>query len=444
MRHDRPTDERSFLADKAVPVETSEQLKPPRPVVGQKSPQPSVAHSLEEAKRAIVKFVMPLGIGNLTQYGTGFLVDGRGWIATNNHVITCITTEARVKLANGEELELEGIAARLPRHDLAIVKLKNPPSDLMLLDIGYDGRVPLGTEVFAFGHPYDAEFSLSKGIVSRVLTTKEWASGSKRHSVARLRAPDEMIWIQHDAKISPGNSGGPLIDENARVFGLNTFVHLRAEFGYASHVRYLRELVGSVSDQLEPLPDARRTVQTAVSSRRILELFGAASQFEWHPRTPEQYDDLAELAKQMTLAKHALLAGGTSKLQSNVIHRVAAVADQRFTALRELTWSDGRLNALNSFADGKLSNAGDGVLAYGVVLGKVRNQNTLLMRIDGTGSLIVLSGGSQLARMPRNSKLLVLGFVIPRLAKIQNATRTVDQQAPVVLTHYLLPVERKK
>jgi len=407
-------------------------------------PEPKLARSLESAKQAVVKFVMPLGIGNLTQYGTGFLIDPRGWIATNNHVIARITTDARVKLADGRHLELEGIVARMPQHDLAIVKLKDPPPELTLLDISFEQNLALGEEVFAFGHPYDAEFSLSKGIVSRILTTKEWSRGSQRHLLTRIHAPDEMIWIQHDAKISPGNSGGPLINEQGQVFGLNTFVHLKAEFGYASHVRYLRELSRSISDQIEPLPDARKALNAAVSSQRILDLFDQAALFNWQPSTPEQYRELAELAQQMTLARHAMLARNQStKEQSQVLKRVAEVADQRFMLLRDVAWSTAHFEALNAFAEGNLNNAGEGVFTYCTVLGNLPKQNALLTKIVGTSSLMVLRGGSELTKVSRNTKWLVLGFILPQTAKIQNEGRSVDQQAPVILTRYMLLVEQR-
>ena len=402
-------------------------------------PPGKVAHSLEEAKHAVVKFVMPLGIGDLAQYGAGFLIDGRGWVVTNNHVIARATTEARVKLADGKQLEIEGIVARAPQLDLAIVKLKDPPSDLTLLDIGYEGNVALGEEVFAFGHPYDAEFSLSKGIVSRILSTKEWSRRSPRLPLTRRPFPDDMIWIQHDAKISPGNSGGPLMDEHGHVFGMNTFVHVKAEFGYASHVRYLRELVASAKGPIEPLPEARQALRTAVSSSKILDLFHAASAFQWQPSTAEQYEDLAELAKQMTLAKHAsLVQNRTTKPQSDVIRRVADMADRQFAALQKLTWSSRQLGSLAPFADGMLDNAGEGVFAYCSVLGTLQRQNALLMKVEGTDDMMVLRSGSEISRVPRNANCLVLGFVLPQLANVQNETRSVKQQAPVVLAYYVL------
>ncbi len=405
-------------------------------------PREQVARSLEEAKHSIVEFVLPLGIGNLTQYGTGFLIDRRGWVATNNHVIARATTDARVEMVDGKQLEIEGIIARAPQLDLAIVKLKDPPADLTLLDIGYEGDIALGQEVFAFGHPYDASFSLSKGIVSRILSTQEWSHRSPRLPLAQRQFPDDMIWIQHDAKLSPGNSGGPLMDEQGHVFGMNTFVHVKAEFGYASHVKYLRELAGSASDALEPLPEAREASRTAVSSQKILSLFDAASACQWQPQTAEQYESLAELAKQMTLAKHASLAQSqTTKQQLDVIRRVAEVADRQFAVLQKLSWSARQLRSLAEYADGMLDNAGGGIFAYGSILGTVRQQNiSVLMKVDGTDDVIVLSGGAGLAQIRQNTRCLVLGFILPQRVNIQDKARSVSQQAPVVLTYYVLPL----
>ncbi len=407
------------------------------PVVGSAT-RPSQVSSLEEAKRAVVKLVMPLGIGNLTQYGTGFLINERGWVATNNHVIAKATTDARAKLSDGQQFEIEGVVARMPERDLAIVKLASAPADLTYLDISYEGAVPLGEEVFAFGHPYDAEFSLSKGIVSRVLTTKEWSSGSRQHLLTRLQAPGEMIWIQHDAKISPGNSGGPLIDERGRVFGLNTFVHLKAEFGYASHIRYLRELSDRAADELETLPDARKAFRTAVSTTRMLDLFNQIVTFDWLPRSPEQHQQLVELAKQMTLAKHARTAQSGNQQQQRAIQRVAEVADERFAEIQKVGWNTGRLRAINSFTDVSINGAGEGVFAFCSVLGNAENESALLAKIEGTNKLVLMRGGPELARIPRNSKCVVLGLLLPQLVRVRDRARSMDQPTPVVLTHYVL------
>jgi len=404
-------------------------------------PHATVAGSLDEAQAAIVKFELPLGIGDLTQYGAGFLVDGRGWIATNNHVVSNITTAARVKMANGARLQIEGILARAPSRDLALVKLADPPGQLTILDIDYDDDPMLGEQVYAFGHPYQAEFSLSRGIVGRVLTSKELLNASRGHPIGRIGAPGDMVWIQHDAKISPGNSGGPLIDEQGGVLGVNTFVNIRAEFGYASHVRYLRELVATVTGEIDPPPPPRDFVRTVVSTQRIKELINASNAFSWKPETPEQYDLLAELAKQMTLAKHALVVrGATPGTTSSAVQNVARFAEQTFVAMQRARWRPEQLTAINAFSVDQVDKLGRGAMLFGVVWGSDEKQGVLVMAIHGTREPVVVRVGSPTSNFPVGSRWLVLGFVTPKVARVNIKGQSDPHLAHVLLTHYLLLV----
>ena len=90
----------------------------------------NVATSLAEVETAVVKFELPSDLGNVMQSGTGFVINGRGWIATNHHLVARITKDARVKLIDGARLELAGIVARDPKRDLAIVAMRDPPPQL--------------------------------------------------------------------------------------------------------------------------------------------------------------------------------------------------------------------------------------------------------------------------------------------------------------------------
>ena len=217
---------------------------------------PKVAKTIEEVANAVVKFEMPQPDGGMIT-GTGFLIDSRGWVATNYHVVTRLSTAARVKLKSGRKIEIEGIAAIAPERDLAIVKLKEMPPEAMLLDIGYVDRPKDGTRVYAYGHPLNNEFSLVEGIVSRVLTTAEFAAEQpdKTNVLAKLHAPADQLWIQTDATVSQGNSGGPLLDSDCRVIGVNTFANLDARFGFASHVKYLKALADQASGGVTPLKE---------------------------------------------------------------------------------------------------------------------------------------------------------------------------------------------
>ncbi len=397
------------------------------------------ATSLDEVEKAVVKFEIPLEIGNVTQSGTGFVINDRGWIATNYHLIARMTKATRVKLADGTRLELAGIVAKDPHRDLAIVCLQSPCPQLTALDIAFDEQPALGDQVYAFGHPYDADFSLSKGIVSRVLTTADLQDSPARHLVARLRAPADLIWIQHDAKISPGSSGGPLIDEHGRVLGINTFVHLKAEFGYASHVEYLRRLAATASATLEPLPEQRETVRTVVSTKQMNRLFAECAAMDWKPRTTEQYQLLADLAKQMTLARHLQAAGkGAQGRAQTALQNLAKVANERFAAIRRVAWTAERLEPINQLAVDQLDHVGEGILFNAVVVGADRGRGAVLMEIEPTGSPVLVRLGPLAAKFAPKSRWILIGFVTPEIARVNIQGRTDTRPVRIVLTHYLL------
>ncbi len=406
--------------------------------------QVTVARSLDEAGDAIVKIVIPLGIGNLARHGTGFFIDDRGWVMTNNHVLAGATTDARIKLADGSLVEIDGIVARSPQHDLAIVKLREWTEPLTVLDVGFDDRIPLGDEVFTFGHPYDVEFALSKGIVSRNLTTKDWAKNVPGHLSSRVAFPRDMKWIQHDAKISPGNSGGPLLNDQAQVFGLNTFVHNKAEFGYASHVGYMRQLLEKAPDEVEPLPAAKKGMHTNVSSGKIRELARQAARMGWTPKTPQEYRVVADLAKQMTIVKQVSLDAAASKNQ--VAQRVAGVAEEEFANLQKRTWSDDEIKAIQTFALPALDDHGGGFFASCSFIANVDAQKAWIATVEGTQEFIYLRGGNRYAPAPRNTKGLVLGLVLPQMVNVNlnvntpGQRRTSKHQASVVLVGYVIPL----
>lgn len=431
-----------------TPGETAppaEQPKPPpaRPLPPA-TPEPQKAQSLEQVLRAIVKFEVPLAGGAQMQYGSGFLVDPRGWIATNNHVLASATTAARATFADGTKHVLAGVVATAPQHDLAIVKLANPPSDLTILDVGYEPIPRLASQVYAFGHPYNADFSLSKGIVSRVLTTAELLPGSVPKVVAAMNAPKDLIWIQHDAKISPGNSGGPLLADDGRVIGVNTFVHTKAGFGYASHVRYLRQLLATASDQVTPLPPATapRPGQVVVSVGRMKQLYDAGRAFAWTPQRPEQYQTLAELAKQMTLAKFVQAHPKAAQAPPEAVQNLVGFTDQLFLKLRTAGWGPNHSAAINRYAVDRLSKPGEGAMVFTTVVGNVRNA-LLLLEIQGTKRYVLVPVGTVLSKSPRGTRWLLIARVSPKTAQLTTPTQATPQRLPILETHYMLRIDQR-
>ena len=439
------------------PAEPSEPAEPPEPAESSvvpaepTGPQPRIAQSLEEVLEAIVKFKIPAQGGARVEYGCGFVVDARGWIATNYHVIDAAAADATVAFANGAECKLAGVVAQSPELDLAVLQLESPPAGLTILDVGYDDSPKLGSQVYAFGHPYNADFSLSRGIVSRVLTTADLLASPHSRVVAAMKAPDDMIWVQHDAKISPGNSGGPLLEDDGRVLGVNTFVHLKAEFGYASHVKYLRELLAGASAQVAPLPAPAiasatdetpqlRPGQVAVSAGRMRQLVEKVRAFEWTPHDPAQYEALADLARQMTVAKHLEVASGRVAVPRQAVNELAGCADDVFVQMKDVGWTRERAQVLNQFAAGRADKPGDGALAVVTVLGPVPEANAILLHVLGTEKHFLVPVGQQQSQFPRGSQWLVIGLVTPRTARLTMRDQTDPEQIPVVMTRYMLKV----
>ena len=148
--------------------------------------------------------------------GSGFVLNGKGEIATNAHVVTTGDVpdlrEARkvyVEFADGNQVEAE-VRGYDPESDIALLKIDPAGLTLRPLPLGRSSDVEVGMPVAAIGSPFSEKQSLSVGVVSAV-----------DRSISGLTAFLISGAIQTDAAINPGNSGGPLVDANGRVIGLN-------------------------------------------------------------------------------------------------------------------------------------------------------------------------------------------------------------------------------
>lgn len=154
--------------------------------------------------------------------GTGSVVSTDGLIITNNHVIDDAESVyvALYPAGGRRELTAEDLhEARVLRYDevadLALVKLVRPPEGLRPMPFGDFAALKVGEEVHAIGHPLGNTWTYTKGVVSQIRDNYRWTDGSGALRTAAV--------IQTQTPISPGNSGGPLIDGNGRMVGVNTF-----------------------------------------------------------------------------------------------------------------------------------------------------------------------------------------------------------------------------
>ena len=160
--------------------------------------------------------------------GTGFIINEEGYIVTNAHVlsgarkINAITSHQELISA-----EVIGYSELL---DLALIKI---PGTYSFLELDNSDDVQVGEKVIAIGNPLGLQFSVSEGIVS----------GIHRPGINELNA-----YIQTDAALNPGNSGGPLINKKGKAIGMNNFKIGDSEnLGFALESNYIRDFANEIA-----------------------------------------------------------------------------------------------------------------------------------------------------------------------------------------------------
>ena len=150
--------------------------------------------------------------------GTGFQVDTKGDIVTNFHVVEN-SDSVRVRLNDGHTYPGR-VIGREPAKDLAVIRITAPASELRPLHFADSAAVQVGDSVVAIGDPYGLRNSATAGIVSALNRTIVSPSNDKITGV-----------IQTDAAINSGNSGGPLLNSEGQVVGVNSQIYAGSQGG---------------------------------------------------------------------------------------------------------------------------------------------------------------------------------------------------------------------
>lgn len=170
--------------------------------------------------------------------GTGIIIDDRGYIVTNYHVVQDVE---RLRITTFDGSEYDGrVLAYDSRQDLAVIKI-DPRGVLDVATIGSSSDLMLGEDVIAIGNAYGYESTVTLGIIS--------------HKSRDVEVNEEQSYqnlIQIDAAINPGNSGGPLINADGEVIGINVAIRAGAQrIGFAI-----------------PIDDARRIIARLINIER--------------------------------------------------------------------------------------------------------------------------------------------------------------------------------
>jgi S1-C subfamily serine protease len=186
----------------------------PQVAVEASSPGFDATRVYQEASPGVVTIRSVFGQG--AAEGSGFVLDQKGEIVTNAHVVTDESTGEREAAKNVyiEFPDRNVVPAEIvgfdPFVDVALLKIAPAGLPLHPLELGDDADLRVGQPVAAIGSPFGEQQSLSTGVVS-----------ATDRSVKSLTQFEIFGAIQTDASINPGNSGGPLLDASARVVGIN-------------------------------------------------------------------------------------------------------------------------------------------------------------------------------------------------------------------------------
>jgi putative serine protease PepD len=169
----------------------------------------------DASKNAVTYIVADTPEGQAT--GSGFVVSKDGLIVTNDHVVEG-ASQVQVKVGTSDQAQDATILGADPSRDLALLKVD--ASNLPTLTLGDSSSVGVGDPTYAIGNPFGLDHTLTTGIVSALQR--------------QLQAPDGAAIdgaIQTDAALNPGNSGGPLLDADGHVIGVNSQIQTGSSNG---------------------------------------------------------------------------------------------------------------------------------------------------------------------------------------------------------------------
>ncbi|MEI8071440.1 MAG: trypsin-like peptidase domain-containing protein [Planctomycetota bacterium] len=212
-----------------------------KPLAASESRRTAIVEAIESQRNSVVNIHGQKLVSNpddevgaelrrVNGMGTGVVIDARGYIVTNYHVVEGVR-RVEVTMASGKTTSAT-LVSHDPRTDLAVIKV-NTETPLTVITIGTSSDLMIGETVLAMGNAYGYEHTVTRGIISALHRSVE---------VSRTQRYDNLI--QTDASINPGNSGGPLLNVDGQMIGINVAVRAGAQgIGFAIPVDRVLELV---------------------------------------------------------------------------------------------------------------------------------------------------------------------------------------------------------
>jgi serine protease Do len=166
--------------------------------------------------------------------GSGFIIDPKGYVVTNNHVVEG-ADKIKIILVGGKEYQAT-VKGRDTKTDLALIQIVNPPAELPFLKLGDSDAIQVGDWVMTVGNPFGLGHTVTQGIIS--------AKGRV------IGAGPYDNFLQTDASINPGNSGGPLLNLKGEVIGINTAIIASGQgIGFATPSNIAKSIIPQIESK---------------------------------------------------------------------------------------------------------------------------------------------------------------------------------------------------
>jgi S1-C subfamily serine protease len=265
--------------------------------------------------------------------GSGSVIDARGYILTNHHVIED-ARKLEVTLASGKKYNARLIGAD-PDTDVAVIKIEARREDLVLIPMGSSEHLKVGQKVIAIGNPFGLGQTLTTGVISSIGRTIRSSSGTQVEDV-----------IQTDASINPGNSGGPLIDSSGKMIGINSAIFsptgASVGIGFAIPIdvakRVVNELIEKGYYSYPWFGATLMTVSPAIAEALKLPIRSGAMLIDVAPRSPSSKAGLKGGSSRAQVGNYMVIVGGDVIVKVN--GEAISDADSVIRAIRKFRPGD--------------------------------------------------------------------------------------------------------
>ncbi|MBM3328173.1 MAG: Do family serine endopeptidase [Calditrichaeota bacterium] len=176
-------------------------------------------------------------VPQVTSGGSGIIVSAEGYILTNNHVISDATS-ITVKFSDKTSMPAK-VIGNDRETDVALIKVEGSIPSEMVANLGNSDDIRIGDWAIAVGNPFGLDWTVTVGVIS--------ARGRSGLNISGEGGPSYQDFIQTDASINFGNSGGPLVDIQGRVVGINTAINAQGQgIGFAIPINLARKVMNQL------------------------------------------------------------------------------------------------------------------------------------------------------------------------------------------------------